>query len=218
MLRRRVVALPAAAVFLLTLVRASPAAAQALESPAREAEERKARERLVHFGPLVGVGFPRPLAIEAIVKIKGLIGVGVEYSFLPRMKIAGADTRFNALAVDLRFFPFGGAFFIGLRGGRQWLDAATTVNVGPLAFRESMEASTWFLNPRVGFLYTFQSGLTLGMDAGLQFPISPSFERTGLAARFGASAMIDGTLASVADILGNGVTPTIDLLRVGFLF
>jgi hypothetical protein len=245
MLRRPALAFSAAALF-STIAIGSPASAEAQASterpayealpedtsanarrsgartpfsdrPAREAAENEERER-VRFGPLVGVGFPRPLAIEALVKIKGLVAVGAEYSFLPRMNIAGADTRFNAIAADLRIFPFRGAFFIGLRGGRQWLEAAATVQYGPLALRETMAASTWFLNPRVGILHTFRSGFTLGIDAGVQLPISPSFERAGLAAAFGASGTIDPTLSMIADALGNGVTPTLDLLRVGFLF
>ena len=81
-----------------------------------------------------------------------------------------------------------------------------------------MTASTWFLNPSIGFLYRFQEGLTIGVDAGVQVPIAPEFQRSGLGAGTAATASLDHTLASVAGALGNSVTPTVDVLRLGFLW
>ncbi len=176
----------------------------------------------LRFGPLVGLGFPRPLAIEGFARISDFVGVGVEYSFLPRVDLFGASTSFKAVAADLRVFPFKGSFFIGLRAGRQWLDATATatlaINGMSSELTESMDASTWFLNPRIGFLHRFESGITLGIDAGIQLPIAPSFTRAGPATSAGLTSDTDRTLASVAGALGNDVTPTVDLLRVGFLF
>jgi hypothetical protein len=170
------------------------------------------------IGPLVGVGFPRPFALEGFAKFGGVIGGGLEYSFLPQVTVSNVAASFQALAADLRVFPFKGAFFLGLRAGRQWLDGSTTVTVGPVSVPESMAATTWFLNPRLGILYTFDSGFTLGIDAGVQLPISPEFHRSGLGSGTEATASVDQTLKSVSDALGNKPTPTVDLLRVGFLF
>ena len=131
------------------------------------------------------------------------------------------EASFGALAADLRVFPFRGAFFIGARGGRQWLDAKATLTTGQLgSFSEAMSASTWFVNPRAGFLYTFESGITVGIDAGVQIPIRPNLERSGAATPAGIASQldIDGALLAVANGLGNSTTPTIDLLRLGFLF
>lgn len=173
------------------------------------------------MGPLLGVGFPRPLAVGGLVKFEKFVGVGLEYSFLPRVTVANVDTAFNAFAVDLRVFPFRGAFFIGARAGRQWLDARASLNAGRFGvFTESMEAATWFLNPRAGFLHRFDNGITIGVDAGIQLPINPTYRRSGAATEAGIASQldVDGTLVAVADALGNNVTPTIDLLRLGFLF
>jgi hypothetical protein len=222
-LRRLVsVALPAA-----IAVASSSSSAHATEPRTRHDEralgERRDSERAEHFrvGPLVGVGFPRPLAIEGFAKFEKVVGAGLEYSFLPRLNVMNVDAGFNALAVDLRVFPFRGAFFIGARAGRQWLDAKTVVTAGQLgSFTESMEASTWFVNPRIGLLYTFSSGITVGIDAGVQFPIGASYQRSGRATESGLASQleIEGTLVAVANTLGNSTTPTIDLLRLGFLF
>lgn len=178
------------------------------------------------IGGMVGVGFPRPFAAEGFVKIKQLVGVGVEYSFLPNTNIANTDVRFKGLALDVRVFPFKGGVFVGLRGGKQWLDTRTTITTGATnvpgvapKYIEAMSSETFFLNPRIGYLKTFDNGITIGVDAGIQLPISPSYERDSEAARSGyGSTDAEKTLRTVANTLGNKATPTIDLLRVGFLF
>lgn len=170
----------------------------------------------LRIGPVVGVGFPRPFAIEGLVKVERLVAIGLEYSFMPTTKISDVETRFSALAGDLRVFPFRGAFFVGLRAGRSSLSANATINVAQLGtVTQSADAVAWFVNPRVGFLWTWKSGLSLGIDAGVQLPLSASLEKTFPS---GVVPEVDDTIRIVSKTLGNGVTPTVDLLRVGFLF
>lgn len=172
--------------------------------------------RALRIGAVAGVGFPHPLAVEALVKIEGVLALGAEYSTLPKTTIAGIDGSLWAVAADARLFPFKHGFFIGVRGGKQVVRASMTASAGPLGtISESGEANTWFVNPRIGFLWTWQSGFTVGIDAGVQIPIAPTLSTTLPA---GLSPQADSTIASVASALGNGVTPTVDLLRVGFLF
>lgn len=215
---------------LVTFVASSAGAAdtQGPTAPAARGERgssegRGADRPTEHFrlGPIVGVGFPRPLAVEAFGKIERLVGVGFEYSFLPNVTVLGADVSFKGAAADVRVFPFRGALFVGARVGRQWLDAKTSILVPRYgSFTETMEAATWFINPRIGFLHTFDSGITMGLDAGVQLPIHPTYERSGPATErgLGNPNNINQTLASIAGALGNNVTPTVDLLRLGFLF
>jgi hypothetical protein len=171
----------------------------------------------VRIGAVAGVGFPHPLAVEALVKIEGVLALGLEYSALPKTTIAGVDAKAWALAADARIFPFRNGFFVGVRGGRQALTVTTTADLGALGtHQESGEARTWFVNPRVGFLWTWNSGFTVGIDAGVQIPIGPSLTTTTLPA--GLPPQVDNTIASIASTFGNGVMPTVDLLRIGFLF
>jgi hypothetical protein len=53
------------------------------------------------------------------------------------------------------------------------------------------------------------------IDAGVQVPTHPSLTTTLPA---GLPGQVDSTVASIASTFGNETTPTIDLLRVGFLF
>ena len=71
-----------------------------------------------------------------------------------------------------------------------------------------------YVNPRLGVLWTHRSGFSLGADVGVQIPITSRY--TSSVPKEAAEA--DAILSKVASAFGNGVTPTVDLLRVGFLF
>jgi hypothetical protein len=195
----------------------SPGAGPERDRPTAEPEDRSDDDTApLRVGAVAGVGFPHPLAVEALVKIDGVLALGLEYSALPKTTIVGVDAKAWALAADARVFPFRNGFFIGLRGGRQVLTVTATADLGALGtYQESGEASTWFVNPRVGFLWTWRSGFTVGIDAGVQIPIGPSLTTTLPA---GAPPQVDNTIASIANTFGTGMMPTVDLLRIGFLF
>jgi hypothetical protein len=202
----------------------APARAWADDRPAsdRPSESQKKKEEADawRLGPVVSLGFPRPFAIEGLLKIKKVVGLGVEYSFLPKTTISDVTTRFDAIALDASWHPFKGGFFIGARGGRQWLSGSATLRVQNFgSFTESADASAWFFNPRIGYLWTWSSGFTLGLDAGVQLPIDATYARSGPATAAGLSdPSIDRSLRQVAKTLGNDITPTVDLFRIGFLF
>ena len=167
-------------------------------------------------GLLLGVGFPRPLAIQGLVKIERALGLGFEAGMMPPLKIGPLEGSFWGVAGDLRIFPFQGAFFLGLRAGYQRMKATATANVPVVGtLTESAIAETWFVNPRVGFLWTLQSGLTIGLDVGVQVPIKKSFVDT---LPEGTPADVRSSMQDVANTFGHAVSPTVDLLRIGFLF
>lgn len=199
-----------------------PAGPTARKAPADEpaaSEQRGASKETFRVGPLVGLSYPRPLALGGMIKIRRVVAIGAEYGFLPRATLGSTSVAFQGIAADLRVFPFKNAFFVGVRGGRQWLDASTTLSAAQLgAVTETAAASTWFVNPRIGVLKTWDSGITVGVDAGVQVPIAPTYERSGPAAAAGLSTGMDEAMLTVAKALGNQTIPTIDLLRVGFLF
>lgn len=170
----------------------------------------------VRVGPLLGLGLPRPLAIEALVKIERVVGIGIEYSFLPKMNLFGVETAFYAVAADLRVFPFRGGFFLGLRAGYQRISAAATVDIAQLgSLTESAVAESTFVNPRLGFLWTWANGFTIGIDAGVQVPVSSSITST---IPTGLVVAVDDSMVKVANALGHSPVPTVDLLKIGFLF
>lgn len=197
-----------------TLLQTLVALGVAWPAPARAVQEdltaREEARHAVRVGAIGGVGFPRPLAIEPMVELGDLVALGVEYGGLPTTNIDGVQTSLWALSADARVFPFGGAFFFGLGAGLQHIGAQATVNVAGYSAPETLGVDSWFLNPRLGLLWTTRAGFAVGIDAGVQIPLSSSTTSSlplGLAP--------DAQRA--ADVLGGSWLPTIDLLRLGFL-
>ena len=167
----------------------------------------------LRIGALAGVGFPRPLSVEGMIKVGDVVGLGLEYSLLPNTTISGVDTTFYAINADVRIFPFENGFFIGVAAGKQHLGARTSLDAGALgSIPESVTVDTWFINPRLGFLWTSSFGLTLGIDAGVQIPLTASVDST-----FPSQLAASQQVTDVANLFGKSVLPTVDLLRIGLL-
>jgi hypothetical protein len=143
--------------------------------------------RMFHVGAMVGlVSLPRPLDVELYARVTDYFFVGFSYSDFaavfadPLLSAAGLKSgsttarldQFNGFDVDLRVFPFGGSFFLGSSFGRQSVKGAVTesTQVGPQT--ATLDLATVYATPRVGWLWTFGPGLTLGLDAGVQLKLS----------------------------------------------
>lgn len=162
-----------------------------------------------HVGVLGGVGFPRPLEVEALLEFDHLIVLGVEYSALPTTTFSGVQTSLWALAADLRVFPFHNAFFIGLRAGKQHLSEMASVSTGTGTLSAGETADTTFINPRIGFLWNWHA-LAIGIDAGVQIPLLSTSSST-----LPAGVSAPTSAAELSRTLSQDAIPTVDLLRLG---
>jgi len=192
---------------------------------ASNADGKRSDKRTDHLrlGALVGVGFPRPLAIEGLVKVERLLALGLEYSAQPRITVSDVSFTSTAIAGSARVFPLRGPFFLGLRAGRQHINAEASVSGYGYTVPVTLGVDTTFLNPQIGFLWTWDPGLTIGIDAGLQIPVSSSASSSlgssnVPSAAQQAAAPAQRTLESVAGTVGQTVLPTVDLLRLGMMF
>jgi hypothetical protein len=194
--------------------------ADSAPAPKPPAPERPApAERFGVLGPfrlgaLGGVGFPRPLSVEGIVAYRDWAAVGVEYSALPAITVSGVRATLDAVDVDLRAFPLRNSLFVALAIGHQRFDATTTVALpmGLGSLPEEATADTWFVNPRVGFLWRWSWGLSLGLDAGAQIPVASSFTST-----VPSQLAVARTVTDWSHVIGKDVLPTLTG-RLGFLF
>ncbi len=163
----------------------------------------------VRAGVLAGIGFPRPLAIDGLVIVRGWMAFGAEYGALPPVTIADVRTSLWSFAADARVFPFEGPFFAGVRVGRQHVEASTTIGVpglGPSS--EALSLDSWFVNPRVGILWASHGGLAFGTEAGIQIPIDHSVSST-------IPLSLLPSARNAAEALGSTLIPTVDVVRVG---
>lgn len=168
-----------------------------------------ARADHVRVAALGGVGFPELLSVEGLVQLERRVAVGLEYGALPKLTLGNVEIRSWALAGDARIFPWrGGPFFLGLRAGYQHLDASASVSVAALTLSGTATVNTWFLNPRMGFFWSW-SLLTVGVDAGAQVPVTVD-----------TSSSLPGsagdTVTSTAQSFGGTILPTVSV-RMGFV-
>jgi hypothetical protein len=141
----------------------------------------------VRVGALIGVvSVPRPSDVEVLVRVMDVFAVGLGYSDFPAfianplLDLVGANSatthatlgQFNAVDLDLRVFPARGAFFVGASLGRQSLQGLLTEStvVGPQS--ASLDLTTWYVTPRVGWLWRFDPGLLIGFDVGVQLKLA----------------------------------------------
>ena len=122
----------------------------------------------LRIGPLVGASFPRPMSLELFFKVKEAVGLGLEYSFTPTLTIDGITAHASAIAGDFRWFVLDSPFFLGAGVGAQSLHAEATIS----GYSGSADTSKVFITPRLGVLFTFGAGFTVGADAGIEVPIA----------------------------------------------
>ena len=160
---------------------------------------------------MVGAGDAVGARIEGFAAWRWFV-IGGEYGFLPSTSIAGIDVSMWSASVDGRVFPFHGPFFLGLRAGRQSVSASATVSALGQTATGSVDVDSWFVNPRVGLLWTWSSGLALGFEAGVQIPLSSKVTTT-----LPSGITDDGGVTSIAESYGKKVIPSVDLVRIGFM-
>jgi hypothetical protein len=201
-----------------------PAASVAVDRPANGAPEHSdKRADHLRVGAIVSAGFPRPLAVEGLVKVERLLAFGLEYSAQPRVTVSEVSFASWAVTGSARVFPLRGPFFLGLRAGRQHLNAQAAVSGYGYTLPITLGVDTTFINPQIGFLWTWDPGITLGIDAGLQIPLSSSTSSTLVSSSMPtvvqqAVTPVQRTLESTAGVVGQTMLPTIDLLKIGMLF
>src|ERR1700687_477134 len=169
----------------------------------------------VQIGVTLGViSLPRPLNVQLLAKGWDLIGIGVSYSYLPAfiaeaiLSLAGvhnASAHSSAWEVDLRLFILRGAFFLGSSLGTQGLTATATSN----GITAQGDLTTFFVTPRLGWLWIWDSGFLLGTDFGVQIPVSSSLTVDPIAT--------NKEVRDAARVIGQTPLPAVTF-RIGYLF
>ena len=112
-----------------------------------------------------------------------------------------------------RVFPFHGSFFAGSSFGRQSLKGAVTeaTALGPQT--ATVDLTTWYATPRVGWMWTFDPGFLLALDVGIQVKLSADRTVTVPSA---ATADVRDRVNNLADLGSSYPLPSIRL-RAGWM-
>jgi hypothetical protein len=182
------------------------------------------RPQPFRLGAMIGViSAPRPLDAELFVRLDDLLSIGASYSDFPAvianplLSLAGANSGnlnarlddFHAVEIDLRFMPWQGAFFLGSSFGRQSLSAAVFDSGGTT----TVDLTTWYATPRVGWLWTLGPGFLLGFDLGAQLKLVSS---ANVVMPPGTNANARNAAQSLADFGSSYPLPSLHL-RVGWV-
>jgi hypothetical protein len=193
----------------LPVVMDSPVGAHDASHPEEDKASMFSTEK-TRFGINGGIGFPRPVGVGAFLQWDKHWSLGADYSLLPTTKIADVNLDFWAATAGARLYPFHGAFYVGLKSGYQHLSASGYITQSGTTALAQGSIDTFLVNPEIGFMFTWDSGLALGFGAGIQIPLY-------------SNATTTSNLPVAADVLGavgkigTSSVPTVDLLRVGFV-
>jgi hypothetical protein len=192
----------------------------------------------VRVGVLLGLlSLPRPVEAELSIKVGRYLAFGAQYSLLPDLTPPGfdADLKLNAAQGIVRFFPFGGGFYLGGGFGYQQFRASlgsTNPSSGD-RLEVSCDMSGPFVTPQLGWLWVWKSGFAFGINLGAQIPLPKDpivvatyngvpvpDQPSGAVPQEvidDANGMKD-SVRTIAKFVAKYPVPTIDLLKIGLFF
>jgi hypothetical protein len=197
------------------------------------------------IGPIVGVGLPSFLVFGGAIKLTKYFGAGINYGIVPKLQFAyygDATVQYQGVNLYGHIHPLGGGFFLGAAIGyahvrgtyEEEFDISDYVPPGSgfptkLPYTSEATMQTLVLTPDIGYFFTFKSGFTLGVDAGLQIPVAPSDIKfkshidTSLPAAVEDQLVTkfieptDERVESTLERVGQTILPTIGI-KMGWLF
>ena len=198
----------------------------------------------IRIGFLIGVGLPNLLNFGGTAKITRFLGGGINVGIIPTARLSyygEATLSYQEYDIYGRIYPFGGGFFLGAGVGYEQVRGTLRGNVDlakqmipqgllppgyqlPTSVDYDARGSvrTMVLTPQLGYLHTFGSGFSIGIDVGAQIPIAPSaikFESTASPPELAELQPFKDQQAKVRDTLktvGQTPLPTLNF-RIGWL-
>ncbi len=169
-------------------------------------------------GLLAGIGAPSALSAQLLGTYKGWVGLAADVGMLPTVSLPigeGVSIRQSQMSLGARVYPFHGMFFVGAGIGGSTLSARASATQQGATGQLSMSANTVFVMPQLGLLHRFSFGLAVGMDVGLQLPLSGS-SSTGATVQGMAVDAPAGVRDAVAYAEKRPI-PVLNLLRIGYV-
>lgn len=197
-------------------------------------EPKSQNPRMFRVGLVAGVGAPSLMNFGITTKITPYMGLGVTLGLIPTVKVplyGEATIAYQEYDAYLRVYPFGGGFFLGsgigyAKATGSWSQnvntpAAYGISAQQLSLSSEASVKAMVITPKIGYLYTADSGFLVGIDLGAQIPVSPS--QTNLTTNLPASLPASYTLEATSQVnntlarIGQQVIPTLNV-NLGWMF
>jgi hypothetical protein len=168
------------------------------------------------IGPKVSATllFPPSVMVGGELKVIGYIGASFEYGVFPRSQtVSSYALSINSWSAGLRAYPFRGAFFVGAVLGRYDLTGTQTSGSGGTATTTTLNVTSMYLGPQIGWKWAFDFGLFLGLNLGYGFSLDYKSVLT--------PSNTTGDLKNAQDNLDKYLkpgAPIFTLLELGWLF
>jgi len=174
------------------------------------------------FGPkITALGTPVPFRVGAETKWDNFLGASFDWGFLPSLSFSNVSVKLNGWNFAARLYPWKGAFYAGVAFGSQTFTGAQTGTVVGVPTTVTLTFNSTYLAPQVGWRWVWDSGFFLGMELGVQIPISTSSSVTSdneLGKGTPAYAQLQSQINDKATTFGNNPLPHFALLQLGYFF
>lgn len=174
-------------------------------------------------GPFIHiVSIPRPLGFGVEAKWNDILGVSAGYGFIPQITLDGVKVKLTGYDARLKFYPFKGAFFIGVGIGSQVLTGSKVETIATVPVTASVSLTNNFVSPQLGWNWIWDSGFFFGLDLGVQLTL----KNTGTVTS-DAPAIVQATaeytalqndVQKAADMISKYPIPLLTLIKIGYFF
>ena len=173
------------------------------------------------IGPEVTLGLINLIGIGAHARYGDYAGFGVDFQFIPTVGTDAANLSTFLFTANGRYYPFGGAFFIG--GGFAFQSVSLEATIGGSKAAGTMSMPEIMLG--IGFMG--RDGFIMGIDLALGIPLGGSDVSVDSKLPAGSDAMAEANYAKSVNKLEDmadsvikvlPVLPQLNLLRIGYLF
>ena len=176
------------------------------------------------FGPSMSLlAIPHPLEIGMEAKYRNVIGFSIDYGFIPTLHISSATAQINAISAALRWFPFHGAFFLGVRAGSQKISVSKSASISGVDANVQADVTSSFYTPHMGWRWVWSSGFFTGIDLGWQVAsgadtqITTNVRSTAIFVT-PEYATLESDAKKVGNDIGNKALPSLTMIHFGWLF
>ena len=174
-------------------------------------------------GPkLTAFGAPTLFRVGLEGRWQGRWGFSFDYGFTPQITVDRYSGKATSWLATARFYPWKGAFFVGLGAGKQGVNASSTVAFPGETVTVTTQNDAFLLVPQVGWRWVWDSGFYFGVELGVQVVLNSetqsSSDASFVAQQSPTYATVLGQINRDVNDFAKNPLPQLALLQIGYFF